>query len=383
MSLCIIKYLNKDKLLIGADSRVSTYKNKIPYATGQHMNKLHIVGDKIIFFSGAIEIMNDTFEEYKNSSDKSINSLFQIAKQCTDKYIQENPDYAVIRNNNQMICAMTILVPSELSYYVICNAVDFKPIKFNSKNGNFAMIGWYNDETKKTFEANKNKNIIEAYIKTFEATADECVGGKLTIYEVTRNGIEKEYCFDIKDNSTIRMIDSYSNLKGAYVADSQGNDRIIVDGKDGSLKMYNGYINMTNGDNEININPDNGLTFTSNGSEVVKLDIQNGNATFSGTVSGGKIISDTTIDVITDATIGKTLKIVNGDNGNFFFTISAGGISGDRVCLQAANERTIEIDGGAIYLGGAVFANGDKIATHQQITELEDRIKALEARLEI
>lgn len=187
-----------------------------------------------------------------------------------------------------------------------------------------------------------------------------------------------EYC---SDDSRCKISGEVIEGRGLGARDRSDDLRIEIDGYDGSAKIYDGYIYLTNGTNKININADEGLTFTSNGNEVVKLNIQNGDATFSGTVSGGKIISNTTINVTTDATIGETLKIVNGDNGDFFFTISAGGITGDRICLQAANQRPIEIDGGAIYLEGSVYANGDKVATQSDLDDLQKDIGNLKKEI--
>lgn len=156
------------------------------------------------------------------------------------------------------------------------------------------------------------------------------------------------------------------DLKNILVKDDYGNVRFEIDGNGRYFKVYNGNIYLTNGSNEININPEAGLLFTKNGNEVVRLDIQTGDATFSGTVTGGRIISDTTIDVTTDATIGKTLKIVNNDNDGFFFTISAGGATGDRVVMSTSNKRILELITGSninLEAGSNVLINaGDSVS---------------------
>lgn len=212
-------------------------------------------------------------------------------------------------------------------------------------------------------------------------------------------GADKKSVMTINDKGNEAISGNYLDLKGILVKDSTGRKRFSISGNGGGFEVYDGYIYMTNGNNEININPNEGLLFTKNGNEIVKLDINDGSAVFSGTVKSGNIISDTTIDVNTVATIGEKLVLQDQDEHSTGHT-NAADISVDTgtMYINANNGRSINIStvgrtGGNIQLnagttGGAgismkadniggkpkVYANNKRVLVDGDLNDLYNSI---------
>lgn len=159
----------------------------------------------------------------------------------------------------------------------------------------------------------------------------------------------------------------YIEGRGLRAYDDYGNLRVEISGEDGSIDIKNGSISLTNGRNNININPNAGIVFEASGTEVVNINIADGTATFGGTISTTK-----------DAKIGKTLQLINpedSDDSDYYLSISNGGITGDRVSIQTSNLRTIEIR------CGKLLCNDKRVLTESDLDTIENRVRALENRL--
>lgn len=154
---------------------------------------------------------------------------------------------------------------------------------------------------------------------------------------------------------------------------------------------------MTNGKNKIKINPDNGLTFTDNNVEKLKLDIATGNVigndcTFNNGNFTGTIKSDTNIMGADFYNKKQTVKLTLGMNGNLG-DLKLTRTADDTVVFQIYDDITvtslrrndigfISTSGNNTYMLGKWLYKDKEIATQQNIKELEDRIKTLETRLQ-
>lgn len=86
--------------------------------------------------------------------------------------------------------------------------------------------------------------------------------------------------------------DAVAAIKGKNISvaglNIQSGNRQFSVGSDASVMIRNGNFTMSSNSNIINMNPNIGLLFTSNGAEVIKLNIQTGEATFGGTIDTKK-----------------------------------------------------------------------------------------------
>jgi 20S proteasome alpha/beta subunit len=85
MSLCLA-ILNKDYIAIAGDSRASYYKDGEYYAVDDNATKIHQIGNKVIFISGSGWVLDNILEEFKKSSDKSVDHLQAISKKFGEEF---------------------------------------------------------------------------------------------------------------------------------------------------------------------------------------------------------------------------------------------------------------------------------------------------------
>ena len=103
------------------------------------------------------------------------------------------------------------------------------------------------------------------------------------------------------EDNTYKISGAYVEGRGLRAYDDNGNVRVDINGFNGSMHIYDGYISLKKNirglENIIEINPESGILFatqidSSGGLTVpLQLDINTGNAYFMGTVETSKIIS--------------------------------------------------------------------------------------------
>lgn len=126
--------------------------------------------------------------------------------------------------------------------------------------------------------------------------------------------------------------------------------------------MDNSTLTMTKttseGKNIIQIDPSTGLLFTKNGKEVVKLNIQDGSATFGGT-----------IDTRESVKVGETIVVRDSRGGDGLVISAKGGTIKEAITITANNGRYIDITSNLVRI------NGDGVSTKSDLDALEDSIK--------
>ena len=209
------------------------------------------------------------------------------------------------------------------------------------------------------------------------------IGGENILTYIDQTfGRDPSYTNGFKDNGEIvngetteapkvKLSGNYIEGRGLKAYDENNNLRVHIDGSDGSLKMYNGYIEMQNvvtdsngrvlkdseGNdlyNKLYINPD----------EFIKWTIKN----------EPKFYYDTAKDALVFGGLLKTdsLSIIfdnNNENSTSWLTINSGGISGDRVVMTTANSRPIDMQ------CGSLMVNSNNVATQSWVkTYVADQI---------
>ena len=163
-----------------------------------------------------------------------------------------------------------------------------------------------------------------------------------------------------------KLSGNYIEGRGLKAYDEAGNLRVHINGADGSLKMYNGYIEMQNGNgNKLTIDPTEFITWTINGEDKFYYDTDADALVFGGTIKTSE-----------DVNIGETLYM-NASDGEVGFSISAqSGFVGASVVLLAYGGRPFEIrtDGVMNLYGSTVKVNDKPIATQEWVLEQISKI---------
>lgn len=150
-----------------------------------------------------------------------------------------------------------------------------------------------NPNTNKIFDIHSSE---KDYLYFDTSAAELVVNGKILAQSLFLGADKKniiEYCGEDKK---YKISGEFINGRGLRAYDHSGDLRVQIDGDNGGISIYDGYIYMINGQNEIKLNPDTGLTFTSNNHKKLKLDITTGNVTLgegatitAPKISGGEI----------------------------------------------------------------------------------------------
>jgi len=384
MSLCLINYLDNGNLLISGDSRACTYDdNGLEYVSNDATQKIYKLDEKtVVFVSGIATPLMQTIEELKTSSDKSPNSLAGILK----RNIELIPENEIEESRKKLMTAIILATVenNEVIYYVVTDANNYKPIRVDEGNGARGAVGAY-DETLLHFyyegiaKCENTEDVKNAFINTYQKANSYQVGGIATIYELSPKGIVSEFKYQIKDVQKYRRFsEKYReacNLKGLNIINDKTGETTLSIDNDGSINMNGGNINWNN------VNSDPTATNAQNKAKEAKSmaeDIVNGEfigGTFidgttvkapeivGGVIKGGRIESDSTIDVRTDANIGRKL-IINGDdfaNGVEFHSKDGNKVA-EIYIDPVSGSMFIETVKGKIMLNGEEYSSIAKLA---------------------
>lgn len=334
MSLCLIKYADKDTLLVGADSRACTYSDAnsdIKYVTSDNVKKLIPIDNmSMAFVSGTSRTLLVTLKRFKEYVDDTCKDDVGVLAKIF-KEVLENEEMS-IRNKLHAILYFTV-EEGNVGYWLISNSCNFVPIYIPySENAKQAIIGAYTDELAGDYysQIDNINNVVESldvFKDIFQKANSYEVGGTADIYLFTPNGITKVDTFEIKDVQEYRKLKRDSmemynlkglNIDGNFIVDSSG--RVTL--KKGSLTAP--YIK--------------------------------GGTIEGGTIIGGSIESETTIDVNTDAKIGSKL-IINANNflAGIEWQYREGGKPAEIYIDPASKALFINADGG-IYINGVEYS---------------------------
>ena len=231
------------------------------------------------------------------------------------------------------------------------------------------------------------------------------IGGEniLTYIDQKYDPIKKKYTYtnSFDDNTNIdnkgeteevpqyKISGNYLEGRGLKAYDKNNNLRVHINGADGSLKMYNGYIEMqnvvtdsngrvlkdSNGKdlyNELHIDPDEFIKWTIKNEDKFYYDpdivvTKKGNKTETGAlVFRGLLKTD-------------SLSVISGDDGEAWLRIDSSGISGDRVKFDAGS-RPLEIRCGSLWVGTGNNA-AQTVATAADISKLDSEIQTLKDKI--
>jgi|GEM_PF-3500375 len=212
MSLCLA--LQSDKVIyIGADSRACIEENGVHYIAGD-MQKIHRVGKRIIFGSGNATVIQSAIDNYRNSKDKSIDCLKQIAIAAVEKFILDYPKH---EKEEHMLDLILANFENDISVVYNITSYDGYKIKkiIGEPCGAIMAAGTHVDEAVKLADKTQNLYHMEdVFQMVYSSVADEQVGNTLTMYKITQNNIDLLGKFKIKDpERKMRHVNWIDDLK--------------------------------------------------------------------------------------------------------------------------------------------------------------------------
>ena len=356
MSLCIA-VISKDVAYIGVDSAVSTVVKSEIYRVHDNGQKIWVIDNQLIFFSGKMDLVQIIMSEYMNSKNKTIYNLIGIAK---EKYA-EFKDQIIISELGEYPLSEILICEYDnnmINTYCIYPKDDFNIKKLEIKDTVIWSGGYKSDEAHRNLcqfalddiKTYGSLDIKSAYKNTYDSIANEAVGGILKVYQVNKDGISMHYQDRILDDnikSLIRISNNYNEiseinsfihannfLHGIYLgnqnpiiapfwvdlsgkvtannADIKGNidcDSLKIQGTD-ILDEVNNIKGQYISDGTITNAKISSLSADKITAGTINANISiNAPTITGGTITGTSITSNSTINVNTDATIGKTLNI--------------------------------------------------------------------------
>ncbi|MNW41412.1 Fibronectin type III protein [compost metagenome] len=212
MSLCLVLQ-TKDVILMSADSRESVMMNGEFLATGKYVDKIHHIGDKVIFASGSGQVVSSIVRDFKQSSDQSITNLQRIAQDHKRIFIEQyGSDYLGKTHHADLFVGC--FEEGKSALYGLSSKQDFEILKkVGSDSLDVACAGCHVQEATEFYRKHSqpDNDVLEMYQQMYNTLANEEIGGELTLYTLTNRAIEKE-CYPIIESRPIKTVLSSSKL---------------------------------------------------------------------------------------------------------------------------------------------------------------------------
>ncbi len=318
MSLCVV-IQDKDRIVIGADSRESIRVGKEFYATGRYVNKTHIIGDQVIFSTGSSYVASAILNDYRVSGDYSIQNLEEIKNKRVNEFVNDHGEEFF--GSGQEL--------KHVVAFVVCSRRQGKSAIYalSSENRSITEIvdepvrvadGSRCSEALKLLKEYQDLELLEAYQNIYNNLSDESIGGELTIHLIDRHGI-RNITFPIIDSRKIRIAP-----QSLFWSREQG---LVVEREDHVSKAV--------------FNSDE-LTFYANGEKALWFDLPNRKFMFSGDLEAAGGTFSGTLQAV-DGIFTGTLQ---GVDGTFTGTLEAGTIRGSDI--YGSYIYGAEIEGGTV-----------------------------------
>lgn len=446
-------YFNNNEAYVAADSRCSTEVKGKHYIVGD-AQKYAIINNMIITYGGAESFCLVVLEAFRQFP-VELQNIDNLAR--TARMIWHNKDEYIklwrIRNLDNSECeaicdfAVTYYDKDEnvIKHILIGCDNDYSPIVRRGEPRYKISVRGFGQEKACEYLVSTADNITveEWFLGAYKAVSSECVGGTMTLIHMVEGNIISEETAPIVDVGEFgKLVIEYGTKRrelwlGADreniltyigkdgVVDTQlaKKDTNAIQGKhiscaglnisgsggsfsvdeNGCVTMDNSTQTMTNGKNQIKIDPGTGILFTNDGDTVVKFNITDGSAEFSGTISASKIIADTSIDVNTVATIGEKLVLqdrdtnttgydeaadISVDTGTMYIStkngrsisLSTGGTNGGNISLNAGTTGGAQISLKADSIGDKpkVYANNKRVLVTDDLDDLDNTFKDIQ-----
>lgn len=186
MSLCF-SFFGKNQIFVCADSRVCIGVDGEHYHVTDDYRKIRRVGDKVIFISGDVEMVERIFNSINNSS--SVRDIKNVTKWKFHEYEKQLPQ----DDGGLGLVVKILMMENRNPVYYFFNSKDFVLTKQNSNEGQIYAIGAHQREAMAYCLGVQNHQpslgIDEVIASAYRHVADKTVGGKLNYFLISNDGI--------------------------------------------------------------------------------------------------------------------------------------------------------------------------------------------------
>ncbi|GGG82020.1 hypothetical protein [Paenibacillus radicis (ex Gao et al. 2016)] len=235
MSLCF-SYFDDDKIFVASDSRVSITVNGKHYFVTDKYKKIRKIGDKVIFFSGDVELAERMFNRINEKS--SLKSIEHNVQKTFTETKKKQP-----KDDTGFVIKILMMKLGKPAYYFI-NSEDLLLTKQDSSKGKIYAMGANQEEALAYCLEIKGQyeGIEEAILKSYEYVADEAIGGTLHCFIISKDGIMEGQAV-INDSRPLR---TYEGRAFPYHCDLRGNLIATNVNLSGNMNMTGGSISWAN-----------------------------------------------------------------------------------------------------------------------------------------
>lgn len=226
MSLCLV-IQTKNQICIAADSRGSMVVNGETYATGQEVQKIHVVGNQVVYAGGYSDIAKAVIYDYKKSKNYTLNNLQSIMKKRVAQFIdQYGPDYPL---ESDHIGVVVCCYEEGMTKFFAIRSPDFKIVE-NIGHPARACSGFRMDEAATLLKQYRDMNTVDAFAKVYGALAEESIGGHMTFFVIDRSGIRwtNRAIPDCRKIKTLNDISMLLREKGLIIEKDDRSSRVIM-----------------------------------------------------------------------------------------------------------------------------------------------------------
>lgn len=322
MSLCFAFYQG-NKILVCADSRVSIEVNGKKYHVTDKYRKIRQFGNKVIFISGVVDVVESVFSSIKNN--QTIEDIVKIARSSYASYKANLKSDFDSRTTIQVFT----MENKRTVKYQFHTEDDFQIERLEPLDCSIYSAGGRSPEAMdyiiKLKQSNESLSIEEAIAKTFEHFADETIGGNLHWFiideHVIANSISK-----IKES---KKLEKYVGNPFPYHCDANGN--LVATSATIRGSVYSSSIT---------------------GSQIIGSNIQ-----------GGTITAGTQINVGTDLFVGDNIYLKQGSSAKqSLISAGSGSIDFNNGVITISAAREVSIPNSSL-----LFYQGSEVATQNWV----------------
>ncbi|MEK3716243.1 hypothetical protein [Paenibacillus sp. FSL R7-0333] len=182
-------YFQGNQVFVCADSRVSARVMEKSYYVTDKYKKIRVIGNKVIFVSGNVEVDQQLFNLIK--ADSSIRFIQRKVKKLYNEYNKKN------QFNDCFDFAINIVTMEygKATLYQLNHFDNFSMNRQVPSDCQLFNAGAHSEEARQHCQNIKLKNptldIPEVIRQAYEQVADETVGGALHCFLVSSTGIQK------------------------------------------------------------------------------------------------------------------------------------------------------------------------------------------------
>jgi hypothetical protein len=185
-----------DRLWIGADSAVSAVIEGKTYRWHEHGQKLFLVDDMVIFCSGVMNLSGEIMRNFSELEDRSLKSLQAVVSSLYKEYVNKNPEQYKPGVSLCLDVLIGKIVDGCSVVYSISPHDNFEIVPRVLENaGQFAIWsgGIRVEESRNAAYSlfSQTLNVDLTFQHTFNEITYEGIGGKLTVYQIDKEGIKE------------------------------------------------------------------------------------------------------------------------------------------------------------------------------------------------